>query len=191
MSAEMPMLDDVLESFLLESTEPNALQRYLEAYPDYARDLVDLAHAIALEPVDETLVLGPNERLSIERAVEKASAAWPAEAVGQHDLFAALGPSAYGKLARELAVPLQVVAAVRNRRAIPDTIPRGFLRRMASALSGTIDDLLFSIEVPRAVASNYKATERPVAQAPVPFEQILIEARVPEERRLEILADHD
>jgi hypothetical protein len=191
MSAATPLLDDVLESYVLGAGEAGLLERYVAAYPQFAVELVDLAHAIERPVADDAGPLSLQERPSVDRALAAVNAAWPAAAAGEQDLFAGLVPAAYGQLARALGVPLQVIAAVRNRRAIPDTIPRGFLRRMAEALSGTLEDLMFSIDTQRLATSNYKAVDHVVAQGPVPFEQILIEARVPEDRRREILAERD
>lgn len=191
MSATVPTLDDVLESFLLDSAEPAAVRRYLTAYPDHALDLLDLLHQLQLSPVDDIGALGPIEQAAVERALTKVGDVWPVAAPGERDVFALLGRAAYAELARTLDVPLQVIAAVRNRRAIPSTIPSGFLRRMATALNGSVDDLLFSIGAPRAATSSYKSVDRPTLQEPVPFERILIDARVSDERRLAILADRD
>lgn len=189
MNTALPLLDDVLESFMLDCSEPNALKRYVALYPDYALALVDLAHNIAGPTSDEPMPLDAAERSILDDAVASAASSWPAEAAGTRDLFVMLGPADYGRVSAELGVPRQVVAAVRNRRAIPDTIPRGFLRRMATALGGTIDDLLASIGAAPVAAASYKAVEQPAAAAAVTFEQILIDARVSPERRAEIMAD--
>jgi hypothetical protein len=189
-SAATPSRDDVLESFLLESDETDALQRYLRDYPAFAVELIDLAHQMRREIPDIVESFTPEERAAIDTALRVVGNAWPAAPAGSQDLFAVLGPADYGRLSATLDVPRQVVAAIRNRRAIPDTIPRGFLRRMAEALNGSIDDLLFSMGA-RSLAASFKAVDRLAAVEPVSFEQILIDARVPEERRLAIMAERD
>ena len=191
MSAAAPLLDNVLESFLLDFGAEGVLEHYLVAYPQFALELIDLAHEAPRETADLADPIAPAERAAIDAAVAKIGQHWPAEAAGRHDLFAALRPADYGRLSEALDVPRQVIAAVRNRRAIPDTIPGGFMRRMASALGGSVDDLLFSMGVSPALQPSFKAVDRPQALEPVAFEQILIEARVSEERRREILAERD
>lgn len=190
MSAATPSRDDVLESFLIDSHEAGALLRYLRAYPAFAVELIDLVHEMRRDIPDAAEAFTQEERAAIDAAVRVAGSAWPAAPAGSQDLFAVLGPADYGRLSATLDVPRQVVAAIRNRRAIPETIPRGFLRRMADALNGSVDDLLFSMGA-RSLAASFKAVERPASVAPVSFEQILIEARVPEERRRAIMAERD
>jgi len=189
MSAAKPTLDDVLESFLLDRDGEATVGRYAALYPHYAVALFDLEHELQRELVDDPLPLTEALQGLVDDALKRAKEIWPADALGARDLFAALTPLDYGLLSAALGVPRQVVAAVRNRRAIPETIPVGFLRRMAESLKGSVEDLLASMGSSRSAVAAYKATGDVAAQEPVPFEQILIEARVSPERRAEIMAD--
>jgi hypothetical protein len=96
-------------------------------------------------------------------------------------------------LATALGVPRQVVAAVRDRRVLVDTIPKGFLARMAAGIDAHLEDLMASIGGVRSatLAPSYKADTRPVLSSQVPFERILIDAGVTEETRAGILAEID
>ncbi|GAB7551940.1 hypothetical protein NRB_14410 [Novosphingobium sp. 11B] len=184
-------LEQVLEAFLLDRDGTTTVQRYVAQYPQFALELLDLEFEAARPLDDEPRMLGANERAVVDGALDKASVIWPAQAPGSRDLFAVLGPADYGRLSKSLNVPRQVIAAIRNRRAIPETIPGGFLRRMADALEGSVADLLASMGAGPTLAAQYKATGAVAVQSPIPFEQILIEAQVPPERRAQIMADLD
>ena len=187
-ASDRPELDDVLEAFMLDASEEGALARYLCEYPQFAGPLLQLAHEVRRDLPDEYPALDAAGRAAIEAGWVRLDAAWPAEA---RSLFAGRSPAEYGRVATELRVPRQLISALRDGRVILETVPGGFLRRLASALGGTIDELLASIGARPALARSYKAEQRPAPQEPVPFEQAMVEARVPEERRIEILADVD
>lgn len=187
-AADQPELDDVLEAFMLDASEEGALARYLCEYPQFAGPLLQLAHEVRRDVPDENPALDAAGRAAIEEGWAGLDAAWPAEA---RSLFAGRSPAEYGRVATELRVPRQLISALRDGRVILDTVPGGFLRRLALALGGTIDELRASIGTRPALARSYKAEQRPAAQEPVPFDQAMVEARVPEERRIEILADVD
>lgn len=187
-AADQPELDDVLEAFMLDASEEGALARYLCEYPQFAGPLLQLAHESRREVPDEDPALDANGRAAIEAGWARLDAAWPAQT---GSLFAGRAPAEYGRVATELRVPRQLISALRDGRVIVETVPGGFLRRLAAALGGTVDELLESIGARPALARSYKAEQRPAAKEAVPFEQAMVEARVPEERRVEILAEVD
>lgn len=187
-AAVQPELEDVLEAFMLDASEEGALAQYLSDYPQFAGALLRLAHEIRRDPPDEDPPLDAGGRAAIEAGWAEIDAAWPAES---RNLFAGRSPTEYGRVAAELRVPRQLISAMRDGRILVETVPRGFLRRLAAALGGTLDDLIASLGARPALARSYKSEERPAAKQPVPFEVGMVEARVPEERRSEILADVD
>lgn len=181
-----PELEDVLEAFMLDADEQGALARYLSDYPQYRAQLLDLAHQMRSVLPDELPPLGEPCQQAIRRGWEQLSAAWPA---AERNLFADLAPADYGRVAKELSVPRQVLSGIRDGRVLTPTIPNGFMRRLAEALRGTVEDLASSIGGTRSLAPSYKSEQRPEARAAVSFEQALIEARVPEAERQRLLAD--
>lgn len=181
-----PELEDVLEAFMLDAAEEGALVRYLGDYPQYRAQLLDLAHEMARPVPDELPPLDQPCREAVARGWEKLSAGWPA---GERNLFAELAPADYGRVARELSVPRQLLAAIREGRVIASTIPRRFMGELARALRGTVDELVSSIGAGPQLARSYKSEQRPAKNEPVSFEQALIEARVPEGERERLLAD--
>lgn len=191
-------LDDVLESFALEAEgDATALARYLRDYPQYALALVDLSHEMAQSMPDEAAPLSPRDETQIASAWTRFAASVPTKmdaAQGQPaSVFDGRSAAEMKTLAATLGVPRQVVAAVRDRRVLVDTIPKGFLARMAAGIDAQLEDLIASIRGVRSatLAPSYKADSRPVLSSQVTFEQILIDAGVNEAARAGILAELD
>lgn len=182
---EQPALEDVLEAFMLDYGREAALADYLHAYPQYSAELVDLAHEMAAPLPDEQPPLDEPCREAIQKGWEQLRAAWPQT---KRNLFAGLSPADYGRIAEEVNVPRQILAAIRDGGIIIASIPASFMKRLGAALSGTVEELGASVGAGRLQA-QYKSRERPEAKPPVTFEQALIDARVPEEQRAHLLAD--
>lgn len=178
-----PELEDVLEAFMLDADERGVLARYLKDYPQFKAELLDLAHQRGSVEPDELPTLGDPCKGVIRKGWETLSAAWPAT---NRNLFADLSPADYGRVAKELSIPRQVLAAIRDGRVLLPSIPAAFLRRLAEKLHGNLEELASSIS---AEARSYKSEQRPEASAAISFEQLLVEARVPEEERERLLAD--
>ena len=186
MTGTVPTLDAVLESYMLDSGTEGALSSYLQRYPQFSVELIDLAHQAQRLSTDEQPPLDAAALVSIDAIRRIALAAWPQEAA-QRNLFAELRPADYGRVSRVLGVPRQVIGAVKDGLAITSSIPTGWLQRFAEELGGTVSELLASIGVGQRAAS-YKSEERPETKEAVAFEQILIEAKVDERRRAEIMS---
>lgn len=183
--AVQPALEDVLEAFMLDCGREGALADYLRDYPQYAAELVDLAHEMSATIPEEPPLLDEPCRQAIRKGWEQLRTAWPQN---NRNLFAGLSPADYGRVAGEVNVPRQILSAIRDGGIIMGSIPASFMRRLGAALSGTVEELGASAGGGRLQA-QYKSDERPEARAPVTFEQALIDARVPEEQRASLLAD--
>jgi hypothetical protein len=184
-----PSLEDVLESFAIDSAQdPGSLARYLGDYPQFSVALIDLAHDLLREPFDEADVELDSEAKALIEAgwtqLQRDQAP-----VATQSLFAAKTPQQMGEVATQLSVPRQVILAIRDGFVIIESIPRRFLRRLADALAGTVDQLRSGIGGQHLARASYKADGRIESGEPVSFEQILIEAGVPEDLRAELLAD--
>ena len=183
--------DDVLDAFAMEEEHGKAtLERYLHSYPQFAGELIDLSRSLieAVE-IDESPRTNDDEV-----ALERAWALHAAVHTGQiADPFASMSPARSRELATALEVPRQVITAFRERVVIPDSVPRGFLRRVAAELQQSFDQFVMGLALPSAnkLARSYKADHKPVATAQVSFERILIDADVPEDVRARLLADVD
>jgi hypothetical protein len=177
-------LDDVLDAFAAESDPFVALPRYLVAYPDHALDLVDLARELRRAGAETDRVLTAADDQSIRAAWKKHQEASPS------DPFAGLSPERMREVASRLAVPRQVLMAFRERLVIVESVPRRFLARLAAEVGRSVAALQAALSRPGpTLARSFKADARPIAQAPVSFERLLVDAEVPEGERLALMAD--
>ena len=185
----------VLEEFALEAEhDPRALERYIEHYPDLAIDLVDMAREL-MRPVP----LNPKPLSLSETALVEAywhhystGAATPAAA----PLEAVTNPVLQGRpiqdmrdIAKKLGLPRQVITALRQGRVIFETLPERFLDMLAIAAGATIDTVRAELSVSRPLASagSFKADKKLSQPQQVSFEQILIDAKVDEATRHQLL----
>jgi hypothetical protein len=83
--------------------------------------------------------------------------------------------------------------AFREHRVEPTSVPRPFLERLAAALNSTVEILKNAFALPPKpdLARSYKADARPDDRAQVTFEQILVEAKVPLDKRALLMADEN
>lgn len=185
-----PSRESVLDAFAVES-EPgrSTLERYLRLYPEYAGELIDLSCELSREASDDTAPLSAADQALIDAAWSRHAAAIPAATV---DPFAALTVEDWRTVARGLDVPRQVVTALRERRVLLLSIPRRFLQRFAEATRSTLAQLEASWGLGQlAGARSYKAHGKPTASEQVTFEQVLIDAGVPADKRARLLAEAD
>jgi hypothetical protein len=183
----------VLDAFSVEPRpDRETLERYLQAYPDYAEALVDLSRELSRVLREDETPLSAEERALIDAAWRRHAADHAANVVA--DPFAALSAGDLREVARRLDVPRQIVTAFREQRVILSSVPRRFLTRLADAVNSSVDSLeaLWSdlIRTP-APARSYKADAKPTAVEPVSFERLLIDAGVTEKKRAELMADAD
>lgn len=185
-----PSREAVLDAFAVES-EPGrpTLERYLRLYPEYAGELIDLSRELNREACDDGAPLSGADQALIDAAWSRHAAASPAAAA---DPFAALTVDDWRAVARGLDVPRQVVTALRERRVLLPSIPRRFLQRFAEAARSSIAQLEASWGPGQlAAARSYKADAKPAAGEQVTFEQVLIDAGVPADKRARLLAEAD
>lgn len=184
-----PSRESVLDAFAVES-EPgrSTLERYLRLYPEYAGELIDLSRELSREACDDAVPLSGADQALIDAAWSQHAAAFPAAA----DPFAALTVDDWRAVARGLDVPRQVVTALRERRVSLSGIPRRFLQQFAEAARCTVAQLEASWGPGQlAAARSYKANAKPTAGEQVTFEQVLIDAGVPADKRARLLAEAD
>jgi hypothetical protein len=180
----------VLDAFAVEN-EPgrSTLERYLRLYPEYAGELIDLSRELSREVCDDTAPLSAADQALVEAAWSQHAKAVPSAVA---DPFAALTADDWRAVARGLDVPRQVVTALRDRRVLLLSIPRRFLQRFAEATRSTLAQLEASWGPGQlAGARSYKADGKPTAGEQVTFEQVLIDAGVPAEKRAQLLAETD
>lgn len=189
-AGERPSRESVLDAFAVES-EPgrSTLERYLRLYPEYAGELIDLSRELSREACEDAAPLSAADQTLIDAAWSQHAKVVPAAAA---DPFAVLTVDDWRTVAQVLDVPRQVVTALRERRISLVSIPRRFLQRLAEAVRSSVEQLELSWEpAPLVVARSYKADSKPAVGEQVTFEQVLIDAGVPAEKRARLLSEAD
>jgi hypothetical protein len=179
-----PSRDDVLASFAVEEhAGPGTLKRYLSTYPEFARDLVHLSREMHRSWSDDE-PLSAEQKASIGAAMQRLAGAPVAIA----DLNSA-PPSVFGVAADVLGLPLQVLAAIRQRRVEPASVPAAFMARLAEALKTSAAQLMAYLEQPplQAVPRSAKADGKPTEPTKVGIERLLVDAGVPQDRIEELM----
>jgi hypothetical protein len=188
-NSNRPPLEDVLDAFSMEpDTDQATLERYLRDYPEYADALIDLSRELSRVILDNEQPLSPEEVALIDAAWRRHQDAEPKAVV---DPFSALSTAEQRQLAASLAVPRQVIAAFKERRVVVGSIPKRFLDHLAAALNCARDTLIGALapQPAQEFARSYKADVKPDSKAAVTFEQLLVDAGVPTEKRAQLLAD--
>ncbi|TPG04135.1 hypothetical protein EAH88_18680 [Rhodanobacter glycinis] len=180
-------LDEVLDFFAMEpNPNPDVLGRYLADYPQFAEELVDLSHEIFRLSLtqERELTSQDNSRISSAWSVLQAGIGKPVP-----DPLANLSSSTMGELSEALHVPRQVILAFWEKRIAPASVPLRFLERMARVLDASVQSLIHSLSgAQQSLARSHKADDKPVADGDKQdFEQVLREARVPEEEIASLL----
>jgi hypothetical protein len=189
MPKQLPVLrEDVLRAFAMEFAEgAGILQRYLNEYPQYSLDLVDLSRELSRQ-FDEAAELTAEDLRFVNSGVER----FRVGRVTVHDLEAATAKR-FTDAAIALNIPLQAGIAFRERRVEVSTVPARFLAKFASALQASIATLESFLALPPAVslARANKSVEKPTAAQKVSFERVLTDAGVSQERLAELLSQDE
>lgn len=186
---QVPPIEDVLNAFALEHDHgKETLERYLQEYPQYADEIVDLSFALE-RPINlESTSLTTYDLDMIEAAWQKHGK----KLLPVANPFDGLSVEQLRYIATVLDVPRSVLSAFRERQIIISSVPKKFCLRLATALGQSIDIFLAfaeSVVAPTPALRNYKSDSKPKAEKQVTFEQILIEAHVPEKKRQELLSE--
>lgn len=189
-AGERPSRESVLDAFAVENElGRSTLERYLRLYPEYAGELIDLSRELSREVCDDTAPLPPADQALIDAAWLQHAKAVPGATA---DPFAALTVDDWRTVAQRLDVPRQVVTALRERRIALVSMPRRFLAMLAEAMRSSVAQLESSWgSAQLAGGRSYKADDKPTAGEQVTFEQVLIDAGVPADKRARLLAEAD
>jgi hypothetical protein len=182
-----PGCEEVLSAFAVEPKHDNeTLQQYLKTYPQYAVEIASLSHELSRNI--EKAVLSEKDKAAIDAAWKKHATTI---SVRPDDVFASLPLLKLREVATTLEIPLQVIAAFKEHKVIVASIPKRFLARLSAAINKTVEEvtaaLAFSADP--ACARSHKAEEKPKELTPVSFEKLLIDAEVPADKRVVLMAD--
>ena len=187
-------VEEVLLEFAAEPLRDRAtLERYLREHPSMAEALIDMSLELRLQRVTAGATV-PDDDAWVDaswRSFQEAMSAGIAPS-SVADPFAPMSPAALVTLRRNLGIPSGVVQGFRTRVVDAGTVPEGFLAALARELGASLDGLrAFLANPPRlAPGMSYKSDTPPfVHDRKIPFEQLLLDAKVPDEDRARLLTD--
>lgn len=186
-----PSREEVLDAFAVEPISDRAtLERYLRDFPEYAAELVELSREVSRVVEEDESPLTAHEEALIETAWQNHV---PLETKSAKDPLADLSVPQLREVAHALDVPRQVITAFRERRVKLESVPKPFISALARVLSCPADLLLSVLVAPLGptFARSYKADVKPSAGAAISFEQLLIDAGVPEAKRAELMVEDE
>lgn len=178
--------DAVLEAFLLESIHADALERYLQRYPDYAEALIDLAHEIAFVETRGDAPATSDEDAWIAGAWGQLNAALASKALTANDW----SPTIIQQMQSAFtALPTVVFTCLRDRKVLASTVPQTIMGRLAEILQREVDVLKAFLEGPSVLARSaaYKSKTPPKAADKISFEDLLKDAGVSDADRRRLL----
>jgi hypothetical protein len=188
-SNNSPQLQDVLNAFSVEpKIDRETLERYLKRYPQYAEYLVDLSFELTRTTIEDGEPPSAQDEEDIENAWQRHRERISAKVTNP---FTHLSIDNLRQIANSLDVPRSVVSAFRERKVIVDSVPKAFLIRFAGAVSQTVEGFVMFLRdgVSPASVRSYKSDVKPLEQKQVTFEQLLIQADMPQEKRETLLSE--
>lgn len=187
--------EEVLLAFAVEPEKDNAtLERYLKAYPHLTDQLIDLSLNLRLQHATEELTAPADEAWVEASLAAFRAASGPQETQPVIDPFAGIASSELVALRQSLGVPSGVIQGFSSRLVDVVSVPASFIDALSQGLRTTAEELRrFMAGPPRlAHGASHKADNAPTAgQEKITFEDLLIQCRVPEERRHQLLGSRD
>lgn len=182
--------DQVLESFAMEpETNGQTLKKYLQEYPEYATQLIDLSLEIFRFSIMDESPLSEEDQTRIDSAwniIENT------ERETATDPIAELSVSKLREIAQSLNVPRQVITAFRERTVIVNSVPMRFLTQFADMIGITIQEFLNVLALPpQSLGRSYKADVKPTQAGQVTFDRLLRDAGMSKEQIELLLSNND
>ncbi|MES9995737.1 hypothetical protein [Desulfovibrio aminophilus] len=189
---DRPTREEVLDAFSVEAHPDSAtLEHYLNTYPEYAESLIDLSRELNRVVCQDEIPLSMRDSALID-------ASWNSyistESKPISDPFSIMSIEDERAVAKKLGVPRQVILAFRERQVHISSVPPRFIDHMARAMNTSSEILMArcaGLPSNHDVTRAYKAEVKPSATEQVSFERLLIDAGVPEDKRVELLSDGD
>ena len=181
--------EDVLDAFAVEpDIDRLTLERYLRNFPKFAEDIVELAAELTTASVEEPVSLLADEQALIDSAWNSFLNSGKKVATNP---FANFSPADLRRIAEALGIRRSVLTAFRERSVIAATVPGRFLRRLGEVIGSEVEMILSHLNSPPLAATgrSYKSLSKPHAVEPVSFEQLLIDAAMPEADRNRLLKE--
>lgn len=212
-----PNLQDVFFELVSSVERPDAetLEDFVGRYPQFAAELTDFAVEWALQdllPAEEssdeaggagdepgtsavpTSAVTTAMRRFRERLAELDQAAGAADGAtvpgAGTDPFAGRGPAELARIASDLGLDKTIMAKLRDRKIVADTVPRALRQGLAEHLEVPLPAIAVHLSGPAVVQAgvSFKAPEAPRTGPKEPFAEAVRRSFLPEEEKARWLA---
>ena len=169
-----PTLDDVLNYLASLPAQPDAsqLQAFLNAYPQFADEIVDFAtDLVAMDSQPAPLPASEDEaNLIVDRTMSRIRQMMfdRSRAEKLSDLYADITASGHDQVSFEKAVGIDrsILDCLINRWIDRKTLPKRLITDMASALGRQIETVRDYFRLPPVPAPAYRSRAKPVVKQP-------------------------
>jgi hypothetical protein len=183
--------EDVLYAFSVEQKRnATTLNEYLQAYPQYQEELIDLSIDMLSSPVDE-------EVLADIKISDGAALAWSklqlmlpnssltSQSADVENPLAALNKKTFRDLAQKLGLSRVFLTRLRDQTIAYPSIPRRFIEALADAANESVETIASALNRPAMISSSqsFKADGKPAAPKPISFNEAIETSNLSEEQK--------
>lgn len=177
-------LQDIFEAYSLETHDKNALnvlQRYIEKYPQYEKELTEFAAEGAMLKFDLETEISDQEKNRVaeltRRNFEKFWAGKQEQPQSIESLITAAKNLGMKKIefAKRIGLNPSQLFNLEIRRYVFSTIPNSLIETVAETLQTTRETIQSFLQLSPSVAANYKSQDRPDEVEQINFAQAIKE----------------
>ncbi|MFW1678689.1 hypothetical protein ACFVYJ_13040 [Pontibacter sp. JAM-7] len=191
--------EDVLYAFSVEPRRDAAiLEKYLQSYPQYRDELIDLSIEMLTAPVHEEI---PADG----KVSEGAAMAWDkfqsmlsgteseSRSTGVENPLANLDKKSFRDLAKSLGLSRIFLTRLRDQTITFSSIPIRFIEAVADAANVSADIMKSALNRPATISSaqSFKADGKPTAPEPISFDEAIETSNLSEEQKAALRAFKD
>ncbi|QEG01557.1 hypothetical protein Mal15_56340 [Stieleria maiorica] len=178
-------LEEVLDAFSMElSHDRETLARYVESYPEYKNELIELSFEIRAVENEARLKPEAIDDPTFSSAWNTLQAAGSSSARSTNP-FRKFQGKKFASLCKSLGLPKAFVVAIRNRQVEFESLPERFLVAASTALESTLEDLKTFLREPPNVLQTleFKADKKPQIAQQVTFQELIENTELTDEER--------
>ena len=190
---------DVLYAFSVETNrDATTLEEYLQRYPQYRDELIDLSIELLTMPLQEEMPAEGEVSDSVKQSWETfqsmLSPSDPVSAVASAvNPLETLDKQGFRSLAETLGVNAFFLVKLRDRTIKLSTIPTRFIEAVANAIDEGVDTMRAALDGPATISSatSFKADGKPAAEQQISFDEAVENSHLSEQQKVALRAMKD
>jgi len=191
--------DDVLYAFSVETNrDATTLEEYLQQYPQYRDELIDLSIELLTMPLQEEMPaegeVSDNVTQSWKTFQSMLSQSDPIlVAESAANPLEALDTQSFRSLAENLNVNTLFLVKLRDKTIKLSTVPTRFIEAVANAIDESIDTMRAALDGAATVSSatSFKADGKPAAEQQISFDEAIENSHLSEQQKSALRAMKD